>query len=396
MTNYIKYTLTSSGGTLNTSASSGNYSPLLIETSGVVSLAASFSIVDTIQIINQPVKIRWNATVLLNTYSVTIGGIGISQDQINQPGTFELLYDGSSYSLQYFPDFTYKPQENYGVTTITVPLGGGTLTINPGTDKKTYVLQGTTTLISNYTVVGNTVGVTDGSAVRVVLAGGITKGANTVTIFGQSISSYDCLIGGAEVYAEFNATTSSYVATYVNRDIPLDKLLTTGFVSGDNGKLVMYDFATNKFVKDFLSSANLPSTFKGINITQTYITSAQILTLNTTPVTILPASGSSTVVEVPLMFVVRYKYGTTAYTSNLDCRFENTGVTVTDTLADKIGMLGFGASGIDIVVLDNFNATGPAILLQANSTVRILASAGNPSGGDGDVIIYVISTTLDI
>ncbi|MFO0005499.1 MAG: hypothetical protein ACK559_30655, partial [bacterium] len=147
MTNYIKYTLTSSGGTLNTSASSGNYSPLLIETSGVVSLAASFSIVDTIQIINQPVKIRWNATVLLNTYSVTIGGIGISQDQINQPGTFELLYDGSSYSLQYFPDFTYKPQENYGVTTITVPLGGGTLTINPGTDKKTYVLQGTTTLI---------------------------------------------------------------------------------------------------------------------------------------------------------------------------------------------------------------------------------------------------------
>jgi hypothetical protein len=204
------------------------------------------------------------------------------------------------------------------------------------------------------------------------------------------------LIGGAEVYAEFNATTSSYVATYVNRDIPLDKLLTTGFVSGDNGKLVMYDFATNKFVKDFLSSANLPSTFKGINITQTYITSAQILTLNTTPVTILPASGSSTVVEVPLMFVVRYKYGTTAYTSNLDCRFENTGVTVTDTLADKIGMLGFGASGIDIVVLDNFNATGPAILLQANSTVRILASAGNPSGGDGDVIIYVISTTLDI
>jgi hypothetical protein len=382
MTNYIKYTLTSSGGTLNTSASSGNYSPLLIETSGVVSLAASFSIVDTIQIINQPVKIRWNATVLLNTYSVTIGGIGISQDQINQPGTFELLYDGSSYSLQYFPDFTYKPQENYGVTTITVPLGGGTLTINP--------------LISNYTVVGNTVGVTDGSAVRVVLAGGITKGANTVTIFGQSISSYDCLIGGAEVYAEFNATTSSYVATYVNRDIPLDKLLTTGFVSGDNGKLVMYDFATNKFVKDFLSSANLPSTFKGINITQTYITSAQILTLNTTPVTILPASGSSTVVEVPLMFVVRYKYGTTAYTSNLDCRFENTGVTVTDTLADKIGMLGFGASGIDIVVLDNFNATGPAILLQANSTVRILASAGNPSGGDGDVIIYVISTTLDI
>jgi hypothetical protein len=391
MNNYIKYTLVSSGGTLNTSASSGVYSPLLVETAGTVTLAASFSIVDTIQIINQPIKIRWNATVLLNTFSVTIGGIGVSQDQINQPGTFELLY-----TLQYFPDFTYKPQENYGVTTVTVPSGGGTLTINPGTDKKTYVLQGTTTLSSNYTVVGNTVGVTDGSAVRVVLAGGITKGANTVTVFGQSISAYDCLVGGAEVYAEFNATTSSYVATYVNRDIPLDKLLTTGFVSGDNGKLVMYDFATNMFVKDFLSSANLPSTFKGINITETYITSAQILALNTTPVTILPASGSISIVEVPLMFVVRYKYGTTAYATNLDCRFESTGGTVTNTLADKIGMLGFATSGIDIVVLNDFNATGPEILLQANTTVQLLASAGNPTAGDGDVIIYVISTTLDI
>jgi hypothetical protein len=386
------YNLTSSGGTL-TIPVVGSY---IIRTSGTITLSASFSIVITNPAIDTPMTFRWDASVNLSTFSVTIAGISLVQDQVNQAGTFELLYDGSGYTLQYFPDFTLRPQENYGVTTITVPSGGGTLTINPGTDKKTYVLQGTTTLSSNYTVNGNTLGVTDGSAVRVVLAGGITKGSNTVTIFGQSISSYDCLIGGAEVYAEFNATTSSYVATYVNRDIPLDKLLTTGFVSGDNGKLVMYDFATNKFVKDFLSSANLPSTFKGISITQTYITSAQILTLNTTPVTILPASGSSTVVEVPLMFIVRYKYGTTAYTSNLDCRFENTGVTVTDTLADKIGMLGFGASGIDIVVLDNFNATGPAILLQANSTVRILASAGNPSGGDGDVIIYVISTTLDI
>lgn len=389
---YIDYTITSSGGTFNTYLDNS----YVIISSSPVTLTAGFAIVPTSPIPYSPIKIRWNASVNLGGFPLTIGGISVNQDQINQTGTFELMYDGTSYYLQYFPDFTQKPQETYGVTTITVPAGGGTLTITPGADTKTYVLQGTTTLTSNYTVTGSTSGVTDGSAVRVVLAGGITKGANTVTIFGQSISAYDCLVGGAEVYAEFNSTTSSYVATYVNRDIPLDKLLTTGFVSGDNGKLVMYDFATNKFVKNFLSSANLPSTFKGINITETYITSAQILTLNTTPVTILPASGSSTVVEVPLMFIVRYKYSTTAYTSNTDCRFDSTGGTITNTLADKINMLGFATSGIDIVVLNDFNTTGPEILLQANTTLRLLASAGNPSGGDGDVIIYVISTTLNI
>lgn len=388
----ISYTLTTSGGTLNTNF---NYS-YVIDTASPITLTASFSIVPVNPLVNNVIKIRWNASVTLAAYTITIGGINVPQDQVNQTGTFELVWDGTNYYLQYFPDFTEKPQETFGVTTITVPTGGGTLTISPGVDTKTYVLQGATTLTSNYTVTGSTSGVTNGSAVRVVLAGGVTKGSNTVTIFGESISAYDCLIGGAEVYAEFDATTSSYVATYVNRDIPLDKLLTTGFVSGDNGKLVMYDHASKLFVKDFLSSINLPSTFKGINITETYITSAQILTLNTSPVTILPASGSLTVVEVPLMFVIRYKYGTSTYSSNLDCRFESTGGTVTDTLADKIGMLGFTTSGIDIVVLDSFNATGPAILLQANSTVQLLASAGNPSGGDGDVIIYTISTTIDI
>lgn len=385
------YNLTSAGGTLTIPVASS----YVIRTSGTISLASSFSIVITTPAIDTPMTFRWDAYVNLNGFTITIGGITIPADQVNQPGTFELLYDGSGYTLQYFPDFTQKPQETYGVTTITVPAGGGTLTIVPGADKRTYVLQGTTTLSSNYTVTGATSGVTDGSAVRVVLAGGITIGANTVTIFGQSISSYDCLIGGAEVYAEFNATTSSYVATYVNRNIPLAKLLTTGLGSGDNGKLVSYDFATNQFVTSFLSAANLPSTFKGINITQTYVSSAQILTMNTSPIVLLPASGSTSTVEVPLMFIVRYKYNTTAYAANLDVRFQYTGPAATNTLADKIGMLGFGASGLDIVVLENRNLA-VEILLTPNFPLTMLASAGNPTTGDGELFIYTISTTLNL
>lgn len=386
------YNLTASGGTLTIPINSS----YIIRTSGTISLSSSFSIVITDPAVDTPMTFRWDAYVNLGIFGVTIGGISIPADQVNQPGTFELLYDGSGYTLQYFPDFTQKPQETYGVTTITVLPGGGTLTIVPGADKRTYVLQGTTTLSSNYTVTGATSGVTDGSAVRVVLAGGITIGANTVTIFGQSISSYDCLIGGAEVYAEFNATTSSYVATYVNRNIPLAKLLTTGLGSGDNGKLVSYDFATNQFVTSFLSAANLPSTFKGINITQTYVSSAQILTMNTNPIVLLPASGSTSTVEVPLMFIVRYKYNTTTYTAlNLDVRFQYTGPAATNSLADKFGMLGFTTSGLDVVVLDNRNSA-VEILLTPNFTLTMVAATVNPTAGDGELFIYTISTTLNL
>jgi hypothetical protein len=216
-----------------------------------------------------------------------------------------------------------------------------------------------------------------------------------VTIFGKTISKYDCLTGGVEVFAEFNATTSTYVATYVNKPVPLGNLDTTGYVSGDNGKLVSYDFATNSFISSFLSPSSLPSTFKGINITQTYVSSAQILTMNTNPIVLLPASGSTSTVEVPLMFIVRYKYNTTAYAANLDVRFQYTGPAATNTLADKIGMLGFGASGLDIVVLENRNLA-VEILLTPNFPLTMLASAGNPTTGDGELFIYTISTTLNL
>lgn len=392
MTQYLAYTLTSSGGTLNVL----NNNSIEVNTSGVISLSSSFSIVAINPYINAPINIRWNAYVNLNGFTITIGGITISADQVNQPGTFELTYDGSNYYLQYFPDFTQKPQETYGVTTVTVLPAGGTLTITPGADTKTYVLQGATTLTSNYTVVGSTSGVTNGSSVRVVVNGGITTGSNTVTIFGKTISKYDCLTGGVEVFAEFNATTSTYVSTYVNKPVPLGNLDTTGYVAGDNGKLVSYDFATNSFISSFLSPSSLPSTFKGINITQTYVSSAQILTMNTNPIVLLPASGSTSTVEVPLMFIVRYKYNTTAYAlPNLDVRFEYTGPTATNTLSDKIGMLGFTTSGLDIVVLENRNLAVD-ILLTPNFPLQMICSSGNPTIGDGELFIYTISTTLNI
>jgi hypothetical protein len=388
---YIEYTITSSGGTLNTYLDNS----YAIISPAPVTLSAGFAIVPTFPIPYGSIRIRWNTSVNLGGFPLTIGGISVNQDQVNQTGTFELMYDGASYYLQYFPDFTQKPQETYGVTTVTVPAGGGTLTITPGDDTKTYVLQGTTTLTSNYTVVGSTSGVTAGSSVRVVVSGGITTGSNTVTIFGKTISKYDCLNGGVEVYAEFNATTSTYVATYVNKPVPLGNLDTTGYVSGDNGKIVSYDFATNSFISSFLSPSSLPSTFKGINITETIVSAAQILTMNTSPIVLLPASGSTSTVEVPLMFIVRYKYNTTAYAANLDVRFQYTGPAATNTLADKIGMLGFGASGLDIVVLENRNLA-VEILLTPNFPLTMLASSGNPTTGDGELFIYTISTTLNL
>jgi hypothetical protein len=388
---YTQYVITSSGGTLNTYLDTS----YVITAPSTVTLTAGFSIVPTFIVSYSPIKIRWNAIVNLGGFPLTIAGISVSQDEVNQTGTFELMYDGTSYFLQYFPDFTQKPQETYGVTTVTVPAGGGTLTIAPGTNTKTYVLQGTTTLTSNYTVAGSTSGVTNGSAVRVVVNGGITTGSNTVTIFGRTISKFDCLNGGVEVFAEFNATTSSYVSTYVNKPVPLGNLDTAGYVVGDNGKLVSYDSATNSFVASFLSASNLPSTFKGINVTTTAISSGQLLTSNATPITLIPASGSASIVEVPLLFVVRYIYGSTTYAANLDGIFEYSAPGLTNKYAGKTGMLGFTSSGIDVVYPTNYNSSVER-LLAANFPLVYRTGVGNPTTGNSSIVIYTISTTLNL
>ena len=389
---YTEYILTSSGGTLTT-VSTTNYA---IVSPSAVTLSAGFSIVPSASVAYAPISIRWNTNVNLNGYPMTIAGISINQDQVNQTGLFELIWDGTNYYLQYYPDFTSRPQETFGITTITVPSGGGTLTIVPGEDTRTYLLQGTTTLSSSYTVVGSTSGVTNGSSVRVVISGGITIGANTVTVFGQSISSYDCLIGGAEVYAEFNSLTSSYVVTYVNRNIPLAKILTTGLGSGDNGKLVTYDFATNQFVTSFLSALNLPTGFKGLDISTTTISSGQILAMNTTPVQILPGTGSASEAVVPLMFLVRGVYGTTTYSTNTDAYFTFSAPSITARYAEKTDMLGFTTSGIDILLPTNYSGGWERTLATANYPLFLHADVANPSGGNSSIVVTTISVTVTV
>lgn len=398
MEKYILYNITTSGGTLNV----GTGSFILVNSSTTIALTSSFSIVPIVPLFPfVKTTIRWQANVLLNGFTVTIGGIQLPQDQINQPGTFELMYDGSGYTLQYFPDFSERPQEVFGVTTVNVPSIGGTLVISPGEDKRTYVLTASppVTLSSNYTVSGSTttgtppLSVTDGSSIRVVISGGITIGSNTFTVFGHSISAYDCLNGGVEVYAEYNATTSSYVSTYINKNVPLEKLDTTGLGSGDDGKVVTYDNSIKEFVASYLSSSNFGVNFKGINFTETYITSGQLLTSNTTPITLLSPSGSLTEVEVPIMFVLRYKYGSTAYTTNTTIDIEYTGPAATELVASK-NCLGFTVTGIDF--LPPASVGTPHVRITPNYSLQLSTRTGDPLAGDGDLIVYTYSITLNI
>jgi hypothetical protein len=110
---------------------------------------------------------------------------------------------------------------------------------------------------------------------------------------------------------------------------------------------------------------------------------------------LIAASGSVSIVEVPLLFVVRYVYGSTTYAANLDGVFEYSAPGITNKYAGKTGMLGFTSSGVDVVYPTNYNSSVER-LLAANYPLVYKTNVGNPTTGNSSIVIYTISTTLNL
>ncbi len=123
----VPYALTSSGGTLNLYGVDDKYITYVVSTTGTVTLASSFSIVDPLQIPDTPIVVYFNGAVNLNGFTFTICGVTIPQSQLSYSGTFVFIYNGTSYASQYQQDTSETPADNVGLDKTLVTSGGGTL-----------------------------------------------------------------------------------------------------------------------------------------------------------------------------------------------------------------------------------------------------------------------------
>lgn len=130
------------------------------------------------------------------------------------------------------------------------------------------------------------------------------------------------------------------------------------------------------------SSTDTPTYYTSINLS-----SAQILALNGTPITLVAAGGAGTVI-VPLNVIVTYTHVTTAYNAqNVAIKFA-AGATAISTIIDTL----------DTFVATGYVITQPSNIAYnkwyANSALQVWASA-NPTTGDGTMkvgIYYKIHT----
>ena len=405
--NYIRQTITAPGGTFTSEATMFGYEAFEMYTAAAVTLTGSLSITTSSTIDFETFSIRWNANILLGGFTATICGITITQDQLNQTGTFTCVNDGIAWSIQYFADGKDQPQIAQGVATTTVPVGGGTKTLTAGVNEAYQRLTGPVTLTSNYTVDANTAGIKAGSQFQVEVAGNITLNGNDMTVFGIGINENQAMNGQIIIIATYDAVTNTWLAASTSKPIttadidPVDPLSVMGNntnVSASPADITFSsDYTVLQRIGNTLQTALLtynnfdPTSILANKVSVVNATSAQILASNTTRILIVPASGLNTI-NVISSITVTCTFGTTAYTGNTDVSVFFP--TSSHKLFFGIDLWGFAASGVS--QLNNFNVAAQAFQYRANEDLFLETDTADPTGGDGTVKITVIYQTINL
>jgi hypothetical protein len=394
--NYTRIQITSAGISLDNTTPTGQAINILAYTTAPVTLLGNVVINPSVSAgIPSSFSLRWEANLTLSSFNVVIAGVTLAQDQVNQNGTFSCYYDGTAWSVQYFADGKDQPQAAQGVTNVPVPVGG-TLTLTAGVDAAYQRLTGTVTLTSNYTVTAGTTGIKAGSQFQIEIAGGITIGANTLTVFGISINANQALNGGVIILATFDGV-STWVAASTSRPVSTADItpIVARTVMGNatNATAAPTDIA---FPTDFgvlqrngttlttglLTADNFAVGTPVMQLAVTSLSSADILASFTTPIKILDTLATFAIIHNIVILI----NAATSYGTNTDARiyFQF----ATDDLMVADGVWGATSSGGYQAFFLNLGTT--AYQVGKASDLYIATSTGNPTGGTAtaEVLVY--------
>lgn len=117
------------------------------------------------------------------------------------------------------------------------------------------------------------------------------------------------------------------------------------------------------------------------------IPTAEVLTLNSTPVTVLTATNGQ--IPIPVFITINFSGGTTPYATNVNLRFYADSATIADY---------FASAGINkaagVTIVSQANTSG---LYQADPNANLICQvlSGNPTAGDNDLNITLFYRLID-
>ena len=242
---------------------------------------------------------------------------------------------------------------------------------------------------------------------KIIYPGNITKGANSVSVFGMSLSSSQAL-SPAIFEVRYNGTTfnvwylpatTTPVSTQID-DLALNQLVQQtgpGLIGRSPATLgdMSYQTLTNEGNVFSLFGGTLAGNQDyGVRLAKGTLTSGQVLALNTSPITVISAPGAGKIINILSVFT-RLNFNSAAYAANTSLRLKYVGAAY-DALVDS-SILVSGASRVlrwDQAISTTVSATNTQMI--DNVGIQITVNTGNPTTGDSslDYYIYYVITTL--
>lgn len=140
----------------------------------------------------------------------------------------------------------------------------------------------------------------------------------------------------------------------------------------------------DEFIEVWLTPANeYGALVSPVYNTTTTILTAAVLTLNTTPVELVPAPGAGYAIEV-LSIVGSIDYNSAAYATNVTMEFRYTDASGTKVTADMATLL--DASADKFVSVKGIES---ALVLTANAAIVTRVATGNPATGNSPIKLHV-------
>lgn len=113
------------------------------------------------------------------------------------------------------------------------------------------------------------------------------------------------------------------------------------------------------------------------------IASADVLTLNSTPIEIVAAPGAGYAIDV-ISATFKATFNSVAYATNIDIDIRTIGSSV--NLTTNVAKLGFTTNTINAFAL---KADPAADQIIENTGIELFVETGNPTAGDSDITVYV-------
>lgn len=170
----------------------------------------------------------------------------------------------------------------------------------------------------------------------------------------------------------------------------LETLSPSAVDSNYYGLVFTADGDTNKVVfEDAVAQANLNNDSLQIKSASVTIPTAQVLTLNSSPVTIV--SGVSGKILVPISAIFRATYNSATYATNTSLAIRHTSSST--ALVTASAKLGFTANSINQFDL---RADTVADQLISGANMEVYVPTGDPTTGDSDITIDVKYYEMDV